>query len=271
MIFSLLFPLKIYHENFSCLNFEFQKMIVCNAFKTFKALVEIQSRYKIKALRTYKGQEYLACTNFFEQHEIQHQLTTRCAPQHIRVVERKNKTIMDIVGCMLKVKQMPKKFWMEAIVIAIYTLNIRHLKKITVEEDHQSNTSEFFEDKEGHMGVINNQLDCRIMLWVMLMINLMKRLSTLIYLHIVSQWPLKKSQRKVMDDKIHATEKNETWELTNLSANKRPIKVKWVYKIKYNSNGEIDCCKKRLVAKGYKQKQGVDYLEKYVLNNLKDR
>ena len=64
---------------------------------------------------------------------------------------------------------------------------------------------------------------------------------------------------KPMDDEIHAIKKNDTWELINLPANKRPIGVKWVYKIKYNPNGEINCFKARLVAKGYKQKPSIDY------------
>nr|KYP48195.1 Retrovirus-related Pol polyprotein from transposon TNT 1-94 [Cajanus cajan] len=70
-----------------------------------------------------------------------------------------------------------------------------------------------------------------------------------------------KKWRKAMDDEIHAIEKNETWELTYLPIDKRPIGVKWVYKIKYNPKGEVDHFKARLVAKGYKQKLGIDYFE----------
>ena len=45
-----------------------------------------------------------------------------------------------------------------------------------------------------------------------------------------------------MDDEIHAIEKNDIQELTNFPADKKPIGVKWVYKTKYNPNGEIDDC-----------------------------
>ena len=64
-----------------------------------------------------------------------------------------------------------------------------------------------------------------------------------------------------MDGEIHAIEKNDTWELTDLPADKKPIGVKWVYKTKYKHNSEIDRFKARLVAKGYKQKPGIDYFE----------
>jgi hypothetical protein len=66
---------------------------------------------------------------------------------------------------------------------------------------------------------------------------------------------------KAMDEEINAIEKNKTWELTELPADKKPIGVKWVYKTKYKPSGEIDRYKARLVAKGYKQKPGIDYFE----------
>ena len=37
--------------------------------------------------------------------------------------------------------------------------------------------------------------------------------------------------------------------------------MKWVYKTKYNEHEKIDKYKDRLVAKGYSQKYGVDYIE----------
>lgn len=68
-------------------------------------------------------------------------------------------------------------------------------------------------------------------------------------------------QRKAMEDEIHAIEKKRTWELTTLPQGQRTIGVKWVYKIMHSVDGKIDCYKVRLVAKGYKQKYGVDYKE----------
>ena len=37
-----------------------------------------------------------------------------------------------------------------------------------------------------------------------------------------------------------------------------PIGCRWVYKVKYNTNGSVNRYKDRLVAKGYAQKHGYD-------------
>ena len=55
--------------------------------------------------------------------------------------------------------------------------------------------------------------------------------------------------------------KNYTWELTTLLKGHKAIGVKWVYKMKRNTKGEIKRHKARLVVKGYGQKAGIDYDE----------
>jgi len=65
----------------------------------------------------------------------------------------------------------------------------------------------------------------------------------------------------VVKEEITSTEKNQTWELVDLLYGKKPIDLKWVYKVKVNPKGEIMRYKARLVVKGFLQKPWVDYGE----------
>jgi len=51
--------------------------------------------------------------------------------------------------------------------------------------------------------------------------------------------------------------------LTSLPAEQKHIRCKWVYKIKYNSDDNVDRYKARLVKKGYTQIEGVNYSETF--------
>lgn len=62
-----------------------------------------------------------------------------------------------------------------------------------------------------------------------------------------------------MNEEINALEANGTWEITDLPPGKRPLDTKWVYKIKFNTQGEKERHKARLVARVDKQIKGKDY------------
>ena len=65
--------------------------------------------------------------------------------------------------------------------------------------------------------------------------------------------------RDAMEKEIQALESNNTWSLSSFPEGKSPIGCKWVYKIKYRSDGSIERYKARLVEKGYTQVEGIDY------------
>ena len=68
-----------------------------------------------------------------------------------------------------------------------------------------------------------------------------------------------------MDEEIQAIVKNDTWELTTLPKGHKAIGVKWVYKTKRNAKEEIERHEARLVAKGYSQKDDINYDEVFAL------
>ena len=64
---------------------------------------------------------------------------------------------------------------------------------------------------------------------------------------------------KDMQSKMDLLQKNSTWELVHLPSGKRVLPCKWVYKLKFTNNESRPKYKSRLVAKGFKQQQGIDF------------
>jgi hypothetical protein len=65
--------------------------------------------------------------------------------------------------------------------------------------------------------------------------------------------------KQVMDDEFSALMTNKTWHLVPAAQATNIIDCKWVYKVKRKVDGTIDRYKSRLVAKGFKQRYGIDY------------
>ncbi|KAH9698654.1 retrovirus-related pol polyprotein from transposon RE1 [Citrus sinensis] len=69
--------------------------------------------------------------------------------------------------------------------------------------------------------------------------------------------------RKAIEEEMRALEKNQIWEVTDLPKGKKTVGCKWVFTIKYNSNGTLERYKARLVAKRFTQTYDIDYLETF--------
>jgi hypothetical protein len=72
-----------------------------------------------------------------------------------------------------------------------------------------------------------------------------------------------KQWEQAIKDELNSLIKNKTWTVTNLPKGRNAISCKWVFKQKVNEMGEIVRFKARLVARGFSQVYGVDYLDTF--------
>ena len=76
--------------------------------------------------------------------------------------------------------------------------------------------------------------------------------------------PEKESWRVAIESEMKSLIKNGTWkEIDRLPNGRKALPCKWIFKIKLNSTGGIERFKARLVIKGFKQIEGLDYTETF--------
>ncbi|CAL8092418.1 unnamed protein product [Prunus armeniaca] len=69
--------------------------------------------------------------------------------------------------------------------------------------------------------------------------------------------------KEAINAKVESIMQNHTWELVDLPPGNKPLGYKWIFKKKMKADGSIEKYKARLVVKGYKQKEGLDYFDTY--------
>jgi hypothetical protein len=69
--------------------------------------------------------------------------------------------------------------------------------------------------------------------------------------------------KKAIQNELQSLKNNKTWEIVTIPKDKKPIGCRWIFKKKYDENGNLIKHKARLVAKGYSQRYGVDSNETY--------
>ena len=94
-------------------------------FKSYSKLVENQLNVNFKALRTNRGCEYLfdLFKNYCYDKGIGRHVTIPSTPQQNDIVERRNRTLLDMVMSIMAQANFPISFWGDALLFAAYILN----------------------------------------------------------------------------------------------------------------------------------------------------
>ena len=71
------------------------------------------------------------------------------------------------------------------------------------------------------------------------------------------------SWKEAVNSEIESILSNHTWELVDLPPGNKPLGSKWIFRRKIKDAGTIDKYKARLVVKGFRQKEGLDYFDTY--------
>jgi transposase InsO family protein len=84
---------------------------------------------RIKKIRSDNGTKFKnsQIEGFLEDEGIKHEFSSPYTPQHNGIVERKNRTLLDMARTMLDEYKTPGQFWAEAINTACYSINRLYL------------------------------------------------------------------------------------------------------------------------------------------------
>ncbi|GJW00849.1 retrovirus-related pol polyprotein from transposon TNT 1-94 [Tanacetum coccineum] len=176
-----------------------------------------------------KGGEFLSkeFNKFCEDNGIRRFLTAPYSPQQNGVVERKNRTILNMVQSMLKSKKMPKEFWAEAVDCAVYLLNRYPSKSLDNKTPQKAWNG--LKPTVSHLRIFGS------IAYVHVPSQKRSKLDDRSEKHVfvgydkpVPKVAMKSEKwRQAMEEEIKSIEKNETWELTTLLKGQKAIGVKW--------------------------------------------
>jgi hypothetical protein len=100
--------------------------------KRFLRRSQNKFEHKVKKIRSDNGSEFknLQVEEFLEEEGIKHEFSAPYTPQQKGVVERKNRTLIDMTRTMLGEFKTPERFWSKAVNTACHAINRLYLHRL---------------------------------------------------------------------------------------------------------------------------------------------
>ncbi|GJS14932.1 retrotransposon protein, putative, ty1-copia subclass [Tanacetum coccineum] len=196
-------------------------------------------------------------------------LTPPYTPQHNKVSERRNRTLLDMVRSMMNLTTLPLSFWDYALETATRILNMVPTKKALVKRDTPIKLQQ-------------RSVKCIFIGYPKETMEISKRAEELEEIQDedtspfenTSEIPIEVEGFKPPQEEVipilarcyecgKSMKDNQVWHLVNLPPNCKAAGSKWLFKKKTNIDGIVHTYIARLVAKGFTQTYGVDYKETF--------
>ena len=112
-------------SRFTWVYFLHRKDEAFECFKNWKTYVEKDSGKQVKAIRADKGGEFTsnAFIRFCTENGIRRELANTGSPWENGVVERKNRTVVEMARTMLEHRELPRSLWAEAASTSVHIIN----------------------------------------------------------------------------------------------------------------------------------------------------
>jgi hypothetical protein len=120
------------YSRFTWVFFLQEKSQTQETLKRFLRWAQNEFGLRIKKIRSDNGTEFKnsQIEGFLEEEGIKHEFSSPYTPQQNGVVERKNRTLLDMARTMLDEYKTPNRFWAKAINTACYSINRLYLHRI---------------------------------------------------------------------------------------------------------------------------------------------
>jgi transposase InsO family protein len=111
--------------------------------KRFLKRAQNEFELKVKKIRSDNGSEFknLQVEELLEEEGIKHEFSAPYTPQQNGVVERKNRTLIDMARTMLGEFKTPERFWSEAVNMACHAINRLYLHRLLKKTSYELLTS----------------------------------------------------------------------------------------------------------------------------------